>query len=442
MLKPKVQAAPATARFAVATMFFINGVAGANWVARIPAIQQRAGLDAGGLGLALLGGGTGALLLMPLTGGLVARFGSRLVTTLAAVAYFLVLALPAFATNLPTLFFALMLGGASTGAMDVAMNSNAVAVEGVYGCPIMSSFHALYSLGAISGAVLGGLVANSGLDPAIHLLAVGLVLVLIALAAGRLMLGEDLAKAGGPVFALPGRAVLGLGAVAFCCLLAEGAVADWSAVYLQGTLATSAGLAAVGYAAFSLTMTLGRLVGDWVNSSLGPVAVVRGGGLLAAVGLGLGLLAGNPYAAILGFACVGAGLATIFPTLLSAAGRSGPVAGPAVAAVSTCGYFGLLAGPPLIGFVGRGFGLSIGLGLVVVSSLLIAGLAGAAGRASGAARVALPLLQAASPPSRYRSPTTIEGRDCQLEGSWLAHLSARMAPCGQTNQPRPFEELA
>jgi MFS family permease len=174
------------------------------------------------------------------------------------------------------------------------------------------------------------------------------------------------------------RALVALGAVAFCVLFGEGAMADWSAVYLRDVAGAGPGLAAVGYAAFSLTMAGGRLVGDRLTERLGPARLVRGGGLLAAAGLAAALVSGAPWAAVAGFGFVGAGLSTVFPVALAAAGRlTGRSAGGAIATVASCGYAGFLVGPPLIGFVAHAASLRAGLGLVVGTSAAIALLAGA-----------------------------------------------------------------
>ena len=182
----------------------------------------------------------------------------------------------------------------------------------------------------------------------------------------------------GPAFVRPTGALAGFGFIAFCVLLGEGAMADWSAVYLGGTLGTGPGLAAAGYAVFSLTMAAGRLCGDRLAKKVRPAGLVRGGAALAAAGLGLSLAVGHPVLALVGFACAGAGFSVIFPSVLSAAGRTGGVpAGTAIAAVSTAGYFGFLVGPSAIGFVAELTGLGAALYIVVGLSAAVVLLAGA-----------------------------------------------------------------
>jgi len=370
---PRVHAA----RWAVAAMFLVNGALLANWVARIPAVQQRLGLSAGALGIALLGMAIGALAAFPVTGLLIAHYGSRRVTTGAALVYCAAVPLPGLAPSLPLLMVALIALGAGNGAMDVAMNAQGVAVEARYGRPIMSSFHGLWSVGGFAGALVGGLAAGAGIAPFPHLLGAAVVLVIAALVAARWLLpvAAD-ADSGAPAFARPTRALLGLGVVAFCSALGEGAMADWSAVYLHSSLATSAAFAAAGYAGFSLAMTVGRLSGDRLTHRFGPVVLVRVGGLLAAAGLGVALVVGRSVPAVAGFALVGAGLSLVAPLVYSRAGRTPGVSpAAALAAVATMGYTGFLLGPPIIGAVAQALSLRDALGLIVLLAIAIAALA-------------------------------------------------------------------
>jgi fucose permease len=219
-----------------------------------------------------------------------------------------------------------------------------------------------------------------GIGAAPHLASVAALTAVTAALAYRGMLpaGMDRGEAGGgPAFARPTRALAGLGIISFCVLLGEGAMADWSAVYLNGTLGTGPGLAAAGYATFSVAMAAGRLLGDRITARFGPVAVVRTGSAVAAVGLGVALAAGHPAFALFGFGCAGLGFSIIFPVALSAAGRTkGASAGVAIAAVATTGYFGFLVGPPSIGLAAELAGLGGALYIVVALSAAIVLLAG------------------------------------------------------------------
>ena len=216
--------------------------------------------------------------------------------------------LPFFAPNLPVLFLAIFAWGVANGAMDVAMNAQAVEVDTRYGRPILSSFHALYSIGAMSGAGASAVLAGLGVAPRPHLLAVGLLFGALALAVTRRTLPPQVAfSARAPAFARPSRALLALGAIVMFSFLCEGAMADWSAVYLRNVQGAGAGLAATGFATFALAMAVSRLLGDRLTLWRGPVTLVRGGGLLAASGVLLALLAREPALALVGFARSGWG---------------------------------------------------------------------------------------------------------------------------------------
>lgn len=366
-------------RFAVSLIFFLTGAGTANWAVRIPAVQERLGLTAGQLGVALVGVSIGAMIAMPLAGRLVASHGSRPVTRAGALAFGAALILPAYAPTFALLMASLVLLGMANGMLDVAMNAQAAAVQQSYGRPIMSRIHALYSFGGLVGAVIGGRIAARHIDPGPHLLGVGLLIACIAGAVAFSMLpATDDAVADSPRLALPTRALATLSLLAFFVLFGEGAMMNWSAVYLRDISSAGPGMAAAGFASFSLAMAFGRAVGDTLNARFGAERVVRGGGALAAVGLLAAVLVTAPWAVVIGFGAVGAGLSSVFPIVLSAAARRpGQVPGAAIAAVSVCGYSGLLAGPPLIGAVATPFNLRAGIGLVAATSVGVVLLASA-----------------------------------------------------------------
>lgn len=370
---------PRAARFAVALCFFLNGVLFASWVSRIPAVQARLGINHAELGMALFGVALGALFAMPLAGWCISRFGSNRVTQYVGIIYFVALPLLAVAPNVILLTIALFCFGAFHGAFDVAMNAQAVAVEERYGQPIMSSFHALWSVGGLAGAALGAFIALSGIAPLMHFVVVaaltgGATLVLAnprLLNAGEAEARELMATEETRRFAWPPRTLIALGAVAFCIMMGEGAMADWSAIFLRQSAGASEAMAAAGYAVFSVAMALARFSGDWLSARIGPVTLVRLGSGLAAAGLMLALLHGAPWSILLGFGAVGAGFATIVPQVFSAAGRTpGMDPGPALATATTVGYSGFLIGPPLIGFAAQAIGLRGALAIIVATSLV------------------------------------------------------------------------
>jgi MFS family permease len=370
------------ARLAVATIFCLNGIALANWIARIPDVKQQLGLSEQLLGLVLLCAAVGALLAQPTVGWLISRVGSRHLTTMLSVAFCLTLILPGVAADMLALMGALFVLGACNGGLDVAMNAQAALVEQRYARPIMSSFHGLWSIGGLVGAALGGLLATQGVAVRDHLLGVAIVATLIMVLATRWLLvdgGER--RDAGPSFALPPRALLLLGFIAFGVLFCEGAIADWSAVYLRESLHSSPGIAATGFAVFSLLMAAGRLTGDSLALRLGPAWVVRAGGALVAFGIGLAIVSDLSAIAIVGFGLIGAGLACSFPLILSAAARTpGIAASTAIAAMATAGYTGFLVGPPLIGTMAEAVTLRGALGLLGLVGVLVAVFGGAVER--------------------------------------------------------------
>jgi len=361
-------------RLAVLAVFFTNGALLATWVSRIPAIQEKLSLSEGQLGLVLLGLSVGVLTALAAAGGLSARFGSPKVTIAGALGLCITLPLLAMSPNPILLWIVLFAFGGALSLMDVAMNEQAVLVERAAKKPLMSSFHGAFSIGGLVGALMGaGMASEPGQSTLLHFLIAAVLfggLTLIAYPNLMPVSHENAEK--GPVFRLPERALWGLGVVAFCSAISEGAMTDWSAVYLVQILKTDAGFAALGFAAFSLTMTLGRLTGDWLAKKITPVKIVQFGGLLATLGLATVVSTQTAGIALAGFAAIGLGLANIVPLSFSAAGNyPGIPAAAGIAGVATIGYAGFLAGPPLIGLVAEATSLRIGLGVVLVLAILL-----------------------------------------------------------------------
>jgi MFS family permease len=366
------------ARVAVTVFFVAHGLLFGTWVSRIPAIQDDVDLTEGELGIALFGGTVGALIALPLAGWIVARTGSRTTLVRALPAYIAFVIAIGLAQNLVTLALALMLFGMALGTLDVAMNAHGLAVEREYGRPILSSFHAGWSFGGLGGAAIGALAAWQDVGPLPHFVVVALVMGAAALAATRWLLPADFDRPEeGARLARPPRRIVVLGLVAFCGLFAEGAAADWSGIYIDDSLDATPGVAALGFAAFSVAMAVFRLLGDRLAEHWGPVALTRRGGLLAAAGLLGALLIANPLAALVGFLCMGAGLAAVVPVVFRAAGSVpglAPAAG--IAALTSVGYSAFLIGPPAIGFLAEVTSLPAALGVVVVLLCVMAAFAG------------------------------------------------------------------
>ncbi|WP_214105501.1 MFS transporter [Acrocarpospora catenulata] len=366
------------ARLAVYGLFMIAGMALGTWTSRIPAIKDRLSLSDGELSLGLLGIAAGAIAGMQVVGRLVDRYGSRRVMIPVALAQGVVLLLPAYAPSLPALAAAMFTFGVVHGVLDVSMNANAVVVERAHARPIMSSFHAVFSLGGFAGAGVGGLFAHAQASVPVTFGTVGVVITAMAVVCARWALpdafdaGRDPQREEGPQARLGGW-VLFLGVLSFCCLVGEGAAADWSSVYLVQDLAAQESVGAVGYAAFSIMMTAGRLAGDRLTARFGPVLLVRCCGALAGTGLLAALLIGHQLAGVIGFGLFGAGLSCIIPQVFSAAGHRDPAqSGRALARVASLGYLGLLAGPVLIGAAAELTSLPVALGVPAVLALFVA----------------------------------------------------------------------
>ena len=360
-------------RIALTAFFALDGFLFAGWVVRIPAIKEQTGASASTLGLALLGVSAGAVLTMTLTGRLCRRYGTHQVTVVCAVLLSLSVALPPLTHSALALGAVLLLFGAAYGSINVAFNSAAVDLVSALRRPVMPSFHAAFSLGGMVGAGLGGLVAGT-LSPTRHLLGLAVIGLLVTFVAGRTLMRHEPPTAASPARPDPGTPrrpagrtrglVLVFGLIALCTAYGEGAMADWGALHLEQDLHASPGVAAVGYSCFALAMTVGRLTGTALLERLGHGRTVIAGGATAACGMLLGSLAPSLWAALLGFAVTGLGLANLFPVAVE---RAGSLAGPSgVATASTLGYGGMLLGPPAIGFMADWFSLPVALTSVAV----------------------------------------------------------------------------
>jgi MFS family permease len=362
-------------RRAITLIFFVNGALFASWASRIPALSDNAGATTGVLGLALLAPAVGAIIAMPLVGRLLPGRSSRTFCRVAVAALMVAILLPAFARSVPALAGALFFVGVANSTLDLVMNAQGVSVERHLRRPILSSLHAAFSFGGFAGAGLGALAAALAIAPLPHLAFAALLFGIPGLTAtGHLLLKDEDADAHAPALALtrvPARLAL-LGAACFFCLLAEGGASDWSAKLVRDDLAGSAALGALAYAVFSITMGLGRLVADRLWARWGSVGLLRRSGALAAAGFAAGLAPGSVPAAIAGFAALGLGLAGVVPTLFRAgANQPGVSTGPALAVVSSLGYLGFLAGPPLIGGVGQLTSLRLACSLLALAGLVV-----------------------------------------------------------------------
>jgi MFS family permease len=359
------------AHLTIATAFALHGAVSGTFATRIPWIKDHLHLGAGELGIALVCPAIGSSLLMPVAGRLMHRLGGRAALRLLLVLWCAALALPAAAPGLPWLCLALLAYGACAGTADVVMNALGVAVEEQKGRLIMSGLHGMWSVGTLAGAAIGVPAAHAGLDARIHLGLMAAALTAIALVVCRQ--APDVRPApdedAPPRFSLPPRSALVIGAIGFCAVFAEGGSTDWCAVYLRDIAHASPAIAALAYTAFSCTMAVARLLGDFAVRRLGAVTAVRSGGVVATAGGLLVVLAHSPAPAIAGFALLGVGISIVVPLCFAAAGRRGPVPSQAIAGVATVTYTSGLVAPAAIGGIAGATSLTVSFVLVTVLTL-------------------------------------------------------------------------
>ncbi len=358
-------------RMSTRIAFLIAGLLMSAWAPLVPLVKARAGLDDGGLGLLLLGLGGGSIVAMPFAGYLTAHYGCRPVVICATIVLCALLPLLSTVAWLPGLVIAVILFGASMGMLDCAMNIQSVIVEKNSGQALQSGFHGLYSVGGIVGAGAMTALLTLGLHPLIAALCI-VATVLGALYKAAPALLTYGTERGGPMFAVPRGIVLFLGALCFIVFLTEGAILDWSAVFLVSNRGLEPSIAGLGYASFAAAMTVGRLTGDAIVSKLGGVRVVALGGLCAAAGMIVSLGIDGWVASLIGYALVGAGCSNIVPVLFTAVGRQQRMPqAVAIPAVISMGYTGILIGPVFIGAVAHLSTLSFALGCVSVLLIFV-----------------------------------------------------------------------
>ena len=360
-------------RHATRVQFFCSGFLFATWGVHIPTIRALYGVTEAGLGVAMLAAGIGALLGLTQAGRLIARYGPRGVCRVCGVGMAGGISLLLMMPGLPALLVLLALFGVVNGIFDVAINAEAAELERAGERPLMSGMHGMFSTGGMAGAGLGGVLLAW---PQWHLALVAVVLAAAVLLAAHRMLvplptAADAPSA--PGFVLPRGTLLVLGVFAGLGLIAEGAMYDWSVLYLQQELGSPQTEAAWAYASFSAAMAAARFGGDWVRARIAPAVLLRASALLAAFAMVVVLVATAPWLALVGFALAGIGFANVVPLLFTAASKvPGTSPAHAIAAVSSLGYLGFMGGPPIIGFVAQGTSLGAALWLVVVFAVVLA----------------------------------------------------------------------
>lgn len=359
-----------TPRIAITTFFLIHGAVSGNWIARLPDVKNALGLSEGTLGLVLLGLPIGVITGMPIVSGFISRYGSHRMTLWTAILYCVTVPILAFAPNAILLFAALILFGITASLNDVSINSQGVGVEKQANRSIMSSLHAAFSIGLVLGTLMGEIFTEFDVSRQVHLLIASGLLLLLSLYTSRFLIEvEGETRKDAAIFTLPSRALLPLGVVAFICSIGEGAMADWSGVYMSEVLAVSGQIDGLGFVAFSLMMTTGRIAGDFLFDRFSTQNLVTASGLFASTGLIIVVLSPSIIPALLGFALIGIGLSYIIPLMFGIAGKMPDLqAGSGIAGVATLGYSGFLAGPPIIGLLADVFSLQVSF---IVLALLV-----------------------------------------------------------------------
>ncbi|AFL82957.1 arabinose efflux permease family protein [Belliella baltica DSM 15883] len=358
-------------RAALGSLFFLAGLCFASWASRIPDVQAKFELSESQLGTLLLGLPIGSLMALPLAGWLVHRYGSKMVIVFGAVGYMIFLPLIGFSTTIWTLIPVIVVFGMIGNLMNISLNTQALALEDMYGRSILASFHGLWSLAGFTGAGIGAGMIYFDIVPKFHYLLVSfMVLLIIVISQGFLVKEENPKADGGLVLKRPDSLLLRIGAIAFLGMLAEGCMFDWSGVYFKKVVEVHPSYVAVGYVSFMAAMASGRFISDRLNNKFGRLVILRGSGILIFSGLLISVFFPITGPAIIGFLLVGLGVASVIPVSYSVAGRSELYSpGVALAIVSTISFFGFLIGPPLIGFIAELSSLKTSFILIALTGL-------------------------------------------------------------------------
>ncbi len=348
---PVVTYKKTTLRLAVGAMFFMAGLSFSSWASRIATVQQTMGLSDAALGAVLFSLPVGLMCSLPFSGWIITKIGSRRLLIGALMVYAVALVTLGLAQNTFQLIICLVCFGFSSNAVNIAVNTQAVAAEELYQRPILASFHGLWSLAGFTGAGIGTFMIANKIAPVYHFLLMLVVIGVGVLVAARHLKDDKVANAG-PTFVMPDKSLIKLGLIAFCSMICEGAMFDWSVIYFKKVVLAPEAMVGIGFTAFMATMAGGRFIADWFAHRFGLKRTLQVSGALTATGLAIAVIFPYVYTAIAGFLLVGAGVSSVVPMVYSAAGKSKTMLpGVALAAVSTIGFMGFLVGPPIIGFI-------------------------------------------------------------------------------------------
>lgn len=347
------------ARLAITLFFFISGFGFSTWASRIPAIQEKLNLSDAALGSVLFALPLGLMLTLPVTGLLLQRFSSKTIMFAGAVLFNLMLCLIGFSTHTWQLIVALFFFGSSRNFLNISMNAQSIGVQSLYKQSIITTFHGIWSIAGFAGAATGSLMVSADVPPAWHFLISGGLLVILTFIAIPGSLPQPPSKPEGKgSFILPDNSLLKFGLISFASMACEGTMYDWSGIYFQKVIQAPKDVVTLGYVVYMVAMATGRFAGDKIVSRYGVLTMLKASGILIFGGMMLSALFPYALTAGLGFMLIGLGVSCVVPLVFSMAGKSKAMAtGPAVAAISTVGYFGFLIVPPLIGYISHSAGL-------------------------------------------------------------------------------------
>ena len=362
-----------TMRLAVAAFYFSMGFCFASWASRIPDIKTRLHLSEAELGSVLLALPVGQLVTMPVSGRLVTKYGSRTILSFAILLYAIELTNIGWASQMWQLALALFIFGVVGNMSNISVNTQGVLAEKIYGRPIMTSFHGVWSIAGFSGALVGLLMMNLNLTPRQHFIIVAaLVFVIVLVARKYLIPGTSAPAEKKKFFSKPDGILVQLGIIAFCSMSAEGAMFDWSGVYFKEVVKAPGSLVILGYASFMIMMATGRFVGDRIIARVGRKKLIQVSGILILAGLLISVAFPYLITATLGFLTVGFGVSSIIPTVYSTAAKASKIGpGMALASVSSIGFLGFLLGPPVIGYIAQLASLRYSFAVVALFGLCI-----------------------------------------------------------------------
>jgi MFS family permease len=361
-------------RIAVSIMFFLHGLCFASWAARIPSIQENLKLTSSALGAVLFALPAGFFLSLPFAGWFIGIFGSKRVVILSVALYSVSLLCIGLASTTLTLVIALFAFGFFANLLNISINTQAVIVERLYGKKLMATFHGLWSLAGFAGAAIGTLMIGNNIAPYQHYIIISIAVLIVSCISSFYLVAHDdnSTDEKRPLFAMPDRSLLSLGIIAFCSMMAEGAMFDWSGIYFSKVVNTNTELTGLGYTTFMIAMAAMRFTADGLSEKFGMRKLIQASGALTTAGLILAVIQPQLIPALVGFFIIGMGVSSVVPMVYSAAGKSKVLSpGTALTAVSSLGFMGLLMGPPIIGFIAEATNLRVSFLAISLMSIAV-----------------------------------------------------------------------